>query len=123
MRKKKEKVRPPLHEFFVAKSRTSQIQELRVSEDIAGRKTPASGAFDGHKGDVENSSFLVDAKLTEQKRFNLSEKVLAKIDKEALAYGKIPAIALEFTNFRFGVTNKWAVIPYSVFVKIAKGSK
>ncbi len=71
----------------------------------------------------ENDTFLVDAKLTEKKSFALSEKVLAKIDKEALAYGKIPAVALEFTNFRHGVTNKWAVIPYSIFVKIARSTQ
>ncbi len=121
--KKKNKDDLPLKDFFVSKSETSQIKELRVSEDIDGWKTPASGAFSGNKGDVENKSFLVDAKLTEKKSFALSEKVLAKADKEATEYGKIPALAIEFTTFRFGVENKWAVIPYSIFVQMAKTPK
>lgn len=120
-RKKKRKGRVPLHDFFMSKSDSSQIQELRVADDIGGDHIGARrvGRM-GDKADVESSRFLVDAKLTEKKSFALSEKVLAKIDKEALAYGKIPAIALEYTNFRFGVTNKWAVIPYDVFVQLVR---
>lgn len=109
-----------MHEFFLSKSGSSRIQEFRVSEDVGGRKVPASGAFEGNKGDVETKAWLIDAKLTEKKSFALSLKVLRKIDAEALAYGKVPALAIEFTNTHFGVTRKWAVIPYNVFVKLVQ---
>jgi hypothetical protein len=119
-RKRVQKPRPPLSEFFISKSEPTEVQELRIAEDIGGRRTPCSGALSGAKGDVESKKFLVDAKRTDKRSFVLSERVLAKVDKEALAYGKIPALVVRFTNFRFGVTNEWAVIPYPVFVRIAE---
>ena len=122
-RNPKKKARPPLHEFFLSKSGSSRIQEIRISEDLGGRKTPASGALAGNKGDVETQRWLIDAKLTEQKSYSLTTKVLRKIDGEAVAYGKIPALVIEFTRAGFGVTQKWAVIPYAVFVTLVKSEK
>lgn len=123
MRRNPKKPRPPLHDFFLSKSGSSKIQEIRVSEDVGGRKVPASGALAGNKGDVETLKWLIDAKLTEQKSYSLSTKVLRKIDGEAAAYGKTPALVVEFTTIGFGVTPKWAVIPYPVFVKLLRGEQ
>lgn len=122
--RKPKKVRPPLHEFFLSKSASSRIQEVRIAEDVEGRHVGSRRVSRREdKADVDSPIFLIEAKLTEKKRFGLTEKILAKIDKEAVSLGKVPAVVVEFTNFRFGVTSKWALIPYSVFVKIAKGMK
>lgn len=110
----------PKSEFFVSKSEVSKIQELRIAEDVGGRRNPASGGIPGFKGDVETRKFLVEAKTTDRKRFCLTEKMLAKIDSEALNYGKIPALVIEFPTFRFGVTRSWALVPYPVFAKIVR---
>ncbi len=123
-RKKPRQPRSPLSEFFISKSETSRIQELRIADDIDGDHIGAKRAGLGEdKADVEGSQFLVEAKRTEKKSFALNEKVLSKIDKEALNYGKIPALVVDFPNFRFGVAQRWAVIPYPVFVEIAKDTK
>ena len=41
--------------------------------------------------------------MTEKKRFGLTMDILAKIDKQAIAYGKIPAVVIEFSKMQFGV--------------------
>lgn len=117
----KKKPRPPLHDFFLSKSGSSRIQEVRVSEDVGGRKVPMSGARAGDKGDVETKEWLIDAKLTEKRSYALSTKAFRKINTEATAYGKIPALVVEFTHAGLdGVPTKWAVIPYREFLKIFK---
>ena len=82
-----------------------------------------SGARAGDKGDVETKQWLIDAKLTEHKSYALSTKGLRKIDGEAAAYAKSPALVVEFTNVEFGVPAKWAVIPYAEFLRIFKNDK
>lgn len=114
------KSKKPKPECFISRSKESRVQELRIAEDVGGRRTPASGAFDRNKGDVETRRFLIEAKITESKRFSINEKVLSKIDGEALNYGKIPALVIDFPSFRFGVTRRWAVIPYPVFARIVR---
>lgn len=122
-KQKRKKPRPPLHDFFLAKSGSSRIQEVRVSEDVGGRKVPMSGARAGDKGDVETKQWLIDAKLTDKRSYSLSTKVFHKINTEATAYGKLPALVIEFTNRGFGVPSKWAVIPYSEFLRIFRNDK
>jgi hypothetical protein len=114
-----QKIKPPMSEFFVSRSTSSKMQELKIGKDIGGVRTPASGAFVGHKGDVEGKRFLIEAKQTEKNSYALSRKTIIKIDKEALGYGKIPAIVIEFLGMRADVERMWAVVPYSVFMKIA----
>lgn len=117
---KKVNSKPPLSDFFVSKSGSSKIQELRIGLDVGGKRNPASGAFQGMKGDVESKLFLIEAKKTGKDEYRLSRKVVSKIDKEAIACGKIPAIVVEFENMRRDVESRWALIPFSVLAKIAR---
>lgn len=112
----------PLAEFFVSKSKTSKLQELRIRDDVGGRRTQVEyGTYhsDGiHRADVEDKTFLFEAKQTDRKSFALSQKILVKLDGEALSGGKIPAVVIQFRKFPHSVEREWAVIPYSYLKKM-----
>lgn len=118
--KKKESV---MNEFFLSRSETSKIQELRIGRDIGGRRVPRSGAIPGLRGDAENSKFLVEAKQTRKPYFFLSERILQRIDKEAFADRKTPAVVVEFLSMPCGVEASWAAIQLGLLKKAIEESK
>lgn len=121
--RRKTKTRPPLAELFVSRSKGSRLHELRIASDIGGQRVhvPHSRTnLRNTKADAENDRFVVDGKQTDRKQFVLSEWILGKIDHEASEVGKLPVLAIEFTGMRFGIRRRWAVVPYEVFLEIAR---
>jgi hypothetical protein len=57
---------------------------------------------------------------TKKKRIKLQIPDLKNIDQEATAKGKIPVILCVFMWMFGGMSNEWAVLPYSVFLKMVK---
>ena len=115
--KKQKKAKPLLGEFFLTRSETSKIQELRIGRDIGGRRVPRSGAIPGLRGDAENSRFLVEAKQTKKPYFFLSERILQRIDKEAFGERKTPAVVIEFLSMPCGAEASWVAIQYGLLKK------
>ena len=93
------------------KMRKSQAQEARTAKAINGQRTPGSGAFAGHKGDVISDDFLVECKMTVKKSISLKSAWLAKIYREAVEKGKYPA--LHITVEESG--QDWIAVPLTVF--------
>jgi hypothetical protein len=70
------------------------------TEQLGGRRQPASGALWGAKGDVKIGSIaLGDSKFTKYKSFNITTAMWKKICMEALEQRKdIPFIQLEMSE-------------------------
>lgn len=122
MTRRKEKVRLPLHDFFVSKSRTSSIQEIRIRDDVKGKRASvaessewASSQVTQDRHDVENKKFVIEAKQTVKSRYSVTHRVLVKIDKEASNRKKTPALVVEFKEMPFGVERSWAMVPLEFF--------
>ena len=128
MKRRKEKVRLPLHDFFVSKSRTSRIQEIRIRDDVKGKRASvaessdrAASAVMQDRHDVESSRFVIEAKQTEKNRYSVTHKVLVKVDKQAANRHKIPALVVEFKDMPFGTERSWAVLPFGVLDTMDRG--
>ena len=100
-------------------------RQEKATEKIGGRRQPGSGAGPRHKGDsrFDGASLLMECKTTAAASFRVSEVVMAKITRQALAVGKDPAIEIEIR----GVTDplcskKWVVLPRDVFARLIGGS-
>ena len=95
------------------KQRKSQAQETRLAKKFGGRKQKASGSQRFHKGDVRMPEMLQEAKRTEKKSISIKVAYLEKITKEALAYGCVPAVAIEFDDTPKLVDKDWVLVPSS----------
>ena len=59
-----------------------------------------SGAFDFFKGDFSNDKYIIEYKSpTKKKSFRITEKMLEKLNIEALEMIKEPLFILEFSNY------------------------
>lgn len=93
--------------------RRSLKQEKGIAKDIAGRRVAGSGSQLSDKGDVQNSSFLVEAKTTNGAGFRLTPELWVKIAREAWGKGKEPAMVIEINGL------KLAVVSYEMFQALA----
>lgn len=86
--------------------------ERKLGKRIGMAQTPASGAA-GLKGDLRDDKFLLEAKSTTSDGYRVTTHELAKIHGEAMAAGKLPAFALQFTDLsgeaRMGLS--WVAVP------------
>jgi hypothetical protein len=72
---------------------------------------------------LEESKLFINNSLkfrTKKKRIKVKISDLKDIDQEATAKGKIPVIMAEFKWMPGGVASEWAILPYSIFLKIVK---
>lgn len=77
----------------------SKIQEKRISKEIGGKVTIASGALDFQKADVRNDMYLVEAKTTEKPYYPLSLATWKKIEEQALRDGlRIPVMCIDLED-------------------------
>lgn len=81
----------------------SRKQEVSVGKKIGGRRRPASGAFEGMKGDVISPLFLCECKRTDKESISLKKSWLRKIEKEAFEARKTPLIALQIGDANYYV--------------------
>lgn len=87
--------------------------ELKVAEDIGGRKQKASGALPHAKGDVRlRGKHRVEIKTCTLKGYHIKREDLDKIRGEA-AFGEKPAFVVEFVDkFTLKREDRWVLIPY-----------
>jgi len=97
--------------------RSGRASEVKTTRRMGGKATPASGAMQGAKGDMNLGQFLIEAKSTTSDSMALKLEWLAKISSEARSKGKTPAIAVTFiTPDGTPVMNgKWVVLPEYLF--------
>jgi hypothetical protein len=76
----------------------SKKQEVRIAEDLDGKRQPASGSRWGYRRDVITPSILVEAKTTKSNKMSVSVKDLEFLRKQAYSQGKIPAYIIELNK-------------------------
>jgi hypothetical protein len=81
-----------------AKGSHGRASERKVAKSLGGRLTPASGAVEGAKGDIRTDDFLIEAKSTIASSMKLELDWLIKINSEAQAIGKTPALSIRFVT-------------------------
>lgn len=81
----------------------SRNQEARVARDHGGKVTPGSGNRWFAKGDVKAKRFLIECKTTDKNSFRLELAVLRKIQMEAIAEGKDPAVCIDIGGVEYFV--------------------
>lgn len=77
--------------------KSGRSSEKRMSRILGGRSTPASGAMEGAKGDIDLDSVLMECKSTIRDSIQIKFSWLAKIAHEAQNVGKKPALSVSFT--------------------------
>ena len=106
-----------------AQQKKPKRHEKDTASKLGGRVTPASGAIESIKGDVDGVeahafAFLVECKRTEKKSLSVKVAWLDKITREAhVQPGREPALALQFENLQ-DAEEDWVAVPRSVFVRI-----
>jgi len=91
--------------------------ERLVAKRLGGRTRPASGALEGCKGDVELNTYLLEAKSTIHKSMSVKLDWLLKIEAEALAEQKMPALSVTFVDATGSPVRggKWVLVRESEF--------
>lgn len=89
----------------------SMDQEDRVAKRVGGYRQKASGALPGNRGDVKGVELLGECKRTDKKSISITLAYLEKITHEAVAYDKIPAVAIEFGDTPKLVSRDWVMVP------------
>lgn len=92
---------------------TGRLSESRLARSLGARLTPASGAVDGIKGDMEVDGYKIEAKSTDGRSIGVKHEWLAKIANEARLYTKKAALILSFTtgDGRPVPQGQWVCIP------------
>lgn len=106
-----------------AQQKKPKRHERQTADKLGGRVTPASGAIESIKGDVDGVeahtfAFLVECKRTEKQSLSLKVSWLDKITREAKVQpGRSPAIALQVENTKDAEAD-WIAVPRSTFVRM-----
>jgi hypothetical protein len=105
-----------LPNYFIGKTekkkrKKSMKQEDRVADALGGYRQKASGALPGNRGDVKGVELLGECKRTDKKSISITIAYLEKITHEAVAYDRIPAVAIEFGNTPKMVSRDWVMVP------------
>lgn len=95
----------------------SRKQEERVAKRLGARRQPGSGSLPvpGLKGDIKEDHFLIEAKRTDAKSISIKSSWLAKIEAEAAAVGKFPALSIEIGGALPDTEKDWCLLPMGVF--------
>jgi hypothetical protein len=93
-------------------------REKDLAEKLGGFRKPASGAFQGMKGDIALDDLLMDSKSTVGELMSIGRKDVMKITKEAEGDGKDPALILTWINMPTTVEREWVAVPISVFMRM-----
>jgi hypothetical protein len=72
--------------------------ETHLAKRLGGRLTPASGAMVHDKADIKVDGFRIESKSTIKDTMRLEYGWFNKVSGEALTYGEIPALAVQFVN-------------------------
>ena len=94
-----------------------------MADKLGGRRQPASGATDAHKGDVKLKHFLLDSKETSTNSIIISGKDLTKITREADGERLVPGLILTIGGIPDTVSKEWALIPLNVFGQMVQSGQ
>lgn len=103
---------------------TPTAQERRIARGLkGGHRQAGSGASVYARGDVKAPEFLIECKLTAAGSLRVESAWLAKITRQALASGKLPALAIEIQGGEEDrlLERDWICVPQSVFKKLTEG--
>lgn len=93
-------------------------REQDLADKMGGFRRPASGAFEGMKGDVSLDAFLLDSKSTVGELLSVGRKDIMKICREAEGDNLNPGLVLSWINMSPTVEREWVAIPLSVFMDL-----
>lgn len=87
--------------------------EKKLTKKLGGRETPASGAMQGAKGDIDLDTVLMEAKSTLNASFSIKHEHLSKIAREARRADKSPALSVSFVNQegKAHPDGEWVLVP------------
>ncbi len=94
--------------------------EAQFAKQVGGQRQPASGAFNGHKGDVKTADFLFEHKETGRESYSVTLQTLAKLTTESLAAGRRPALVIKF-GVRAELAREWVCMRVSDFCEVING--
>lgn len=97
--------------------------ERRIAERIGGRRHGMSGAAVELKGDLSNDVVLVESKSTAKASISLKQAWFEKINQEAIAVHKTPAVAVTFENMDKLADRDWILIPLRYFKELIEVKK
>lgn len=97
-----------------------RVAETKLAKRIGAKLTPASGAMTGAKGDMKRGNFLIESKATQNESMSLKRDWLLKINIEALETGKLPALAVIFTNEsgKSEPRDRWIMLKETDFIEL-----
>ena len=99
------------------KSNHGKASEKKLAKSIGARLTPASGALQSCKGDMQVGEFLIEAKSTIHASITLDREFFTKIVHEATFKGKTPALAISFVTGDGTAKDdgEWVCLPKNIF--------
>ena len=74
------------------------VSERKTAKRLGGRNSPASGAMEGAKGDIQLRDFLIEAKCTKNSSISLKLDWLKKITSEAVKTMRKPALTVTYVR-------------------------
>lgn len=104
---------PKYFEDGQGKHKKSKKQEIRVANELGGKRQKGSGSKPFHKGDVKSFEILAECKRTDKDSLSVKKDWLIKIHAEAVSYNRIPALSIEFDQMPGIVPKDWVAIPAS----------
>lgn len=95
----------------------SVIHEKRLETTLNSKATINSGALPNisWKGDLQDSLFVWQAKLTEKDRFTVTSDVLVELKRQASLNSKWPGMAITIEGLPSNLEQDWVMLPASVF--------
>lgn len=92
-----------------------QRAQTRAAKRMGATEMPASGAFEGLKGDARNERFVIEVKSTTGTSVRVSLDWLLKATREAEEAGKEPMFIVSFEGgVPPGVDKDWIMVPARV---------
>ena len=91
--------------------------EKFIAKKYHGKLKPNSGAFVGHKGDVEFGEYLVECKTTSKKSFSVKKEILDKIYTEALMADRKPIVFIRFEGSKY--PQVWVMLDMETFDELS----
>lgn len=95
----------------------SNLHEERLEAVVKSKRTPNSGARPeiSKKGDLQDSLFVWQAKLTEKSKFTITSDVLVELKRQASLLSKYPAMAITIEGLPDHLEKDMVLLPASVF--------
>jgi hypothetical protein len=115
------KPRPKIFdEVTLCNKSRSVVHEKRLEDVLHSNVTPNSGALPNisAKGDLQDSLFVWQAKLTDKSRFTITPDVLLELNRQASMNAKWPAMALTLEGLPDPLEKDLVVLPASIFTEL-----